>query len=546
MLLAKKMTVGSARGLMNDRFSADVLLRRPGSPPSRSPWPIDLAHLSPFCLGEVEIRPASREIVSGERREVLEPLVMQVLVTLASARGETLSRDDLIAACWGGRCVTDDAVNRVMSRLRSLARGFGGFEVETITKVGYRLIEHGKEDPRNPLPAGRRKAVDFSRRAAIAGGVLAAGAAGAAWLIGREPAAAGSENPEVARLIAQARAATREGMPDDMARAAALYRLATDKEPDNATAWGGLAAVYRFQWEFSPPEEAPAMAARAKSAATRALELDPDNGEAQATLAGLVPLFGNWVKAEAEMRRVLANHPERIRTRVARLLADTGQLREALGLARQAVAADPNVPRTRNFYARLLQDNGRLAEADAAFAAALNRWPRHLLLWFSRFYFLAYTGRPQTALAFAAERSGRPIGVPDRVFEIAFVSAKALASRAPGDIDAAVRLHHAAIPDGAAYAENAVTFFSAVGRLDDAFGVLDSYFFGRGPAISDSRFGHETATYTPKYNRQCYFLFYAPSASLRSDPRFAGLVREIGLEDYWRQTGTLPDYRRIA
>lgn len=125
---------------MNERFSADVLLRRQGSAPPRSPWPIDLAHISTFHLGEVEVRPASREMVLGEQREVLEPLVMQVLVALASASGETLSRDDLIAACWGGRAVTDDALNRVMSRLRALSRSIGGFRVETITKVGYRLV----------------------------------------------------------------------------------------------------------------------------------------------------------------------------------------------------------------------------------------------------------------------------------------------------------------------------------------------------------------------------------------------------------------------
>ena len=517
----------------------------PVSAAVRGPWPVDLAHTRAFRIGEVEVRPASREVIKGQRREVLEPRVMEVLVVLAAADGAILSRDDLITACWGGRAVTDDAISRVISRLRALARTFGSFQVETITKVGYRLVEQQEGGAAGPFHAGRWGGNPISRRAAIVGGTIVAGIGGAAWWLARGDSGL-RPDPEVARLLSEAQAAAREGMPDDMSRAAALYRLATERDPDNAEAWGALAAIYRFQWEFSPAEEAPAMAARTRSAAARALELDPGNGDAQAALAGLMPMFSNWAKAESELRRVLATHPQKVRIRTARLLADTGRLRDALQLVGQAVASDPNVPRAQNFYARLLQDTGRLAEADRALAAALARWPRHLLLWFSRFYYLAYTGRPQTAIAFAAERGGRPIGVPDRVFDIALTAARALATRSPADVDAAVARHLAAIPDGAAYAENAVTFLSAVGRLDEAFRVLEAYFFGRGPVISDSRFGHETATYTPKYNRQCYFLFYGPCAPLRADPRFNGLVREIGLENYWNATGTVPDYRRMA
>lgn len=127
---------------MTDRFSADDLLRTPRSERPPGPWPIDLAHTRPFKIGALEIRPSTREVIGGSYREVLEPRVMEVLVALAGARGEILSRDDLIEACWEGRAVSDDAINRVVSRLRALARVFEAFEIETITKVGYRLVCH--------------------------------------------------------------------------------------------------------------------------------------------------------------------------------------------------------------------------------------------------------------------------------------------------------------------------------------------------------------------------------------------------------------------
>ena len=101
--------------------------------------PINLAHEAAFGLGAVEVSPASREVVFGERRETLEPRVMQVLVALARQRGEMVARDDLIQSCWGGRIVGEDSISRCIARLRRLAEQAGGFSVETVTRVGYRL-----------------------------------------------------------------------------------------------------------------------------------------------------------------------------------------------------------------------------------------------------------------------------------------------------------------------------------------------------------------------------------------------------------------------
>jgi TolB-like protein/DNA-binding winged helix-turn-helix (wHTH) protein/Flp pilus assembly protein TadD len=107
------------------------------------PGQIDLARASPFRLGPLVVEPGLRQVIgSGGASETIEPRVMQVLVVLAMANGGIVSRDDLVRKCWEGRIVGDDSINRVIARLRKLADdpGAGSFRIETITKVGYRLI----------------------------------------------------------------------------------------------------------------------------------------------------------------------------------------------------------------------------------------------------------------------------------------------------------------------------------------------------------------------------------------------------------------------
>src|SRR5690606_15238101 len=165
-----------ALGRMANRYSPDDLPMEAEFSPSRAARPVELAHVRPFRIGSVEVRPGTREVLGGNRREVLEPRVMQVLVALAGARGEILSRDDLIASCWEGRAVSDDAITRVLSRLRALARNFEDFQVETIIKVGYRLVE--RSDKPIALPsleaASKPQRSSIDRRLLVSGGGAAA------------------------------------------------------------------------------------------------------------------------------------------------------------------------------------------------------------------------------------------------------------------------------------------------------------------------------------------------------------------------------------
>lgn len=108
---------------------------------------IDLADELEFELGGLQVKPAERAVFfNGERRE-LQPRVMQVLVALAKARPEVVSRDRLIELCWDGRIVGDDALNRCVLALRHLAQDFKPqpFSIETVPRIGHRLVATGED-----------------------------------------------------------------------------------------------------------------------------------------------------------------------------------------------------------------------------------------------------------------------------------------------------------------------------------------------------------------------------------------------------------------
>jgi DNA-binding winged helix-turn-helix (wHTH) protein/TolB-like protein len=137
---------------------------------------IDLTRQAPYALGALQVTPATREIAAAGRREILEPRVMQVLTALADRRGEIVTRDELIARCWEGRAVGDDAINRCIGRLRRLAEALGGFGIETIARVGYRLTAEAEPLPFVPssLPPPHRRKLGVIAAAAVL--VLLAGA----------------------------------------------------------------------------------------------------------------------------------------------------------------------------------------------------------------------------------------------------------------------------------------------------------------------------------------------------------------------------------
>ncbi|WP_374573502.1 winged helix-turn-helix domain-containing protein [Phenylobacterium sp.] len=182
---------------------------------------VDLAREADFRLGELEVSPSACRVrgPGGERR--VEPRVMQVLIVLVRAAGRTVSRGELIDACWGGRVVSDDAVARAVAQVRALARGPdpAPFQVDTVPKVGFRLTTAGMAAPAEAARQAPKR--DGRLWMAVAAGVLlAAGLAGwIAWsVLGRPHHPPGYGRVDVVAFAADAADPDAVKVSDDLSR----------------------------------------------------------------------------------------------------------------------------------------------------------------------------------------------------------------------------------------------------------------------------------------------------------------------------------------
>lgn len=463
---------------------------------------------------------------------------MQGLVALASAKGAILTRDELIARCWDGRIVGEGAIQRVISLLRQIAAATGGaFEIETIPKVGYRLIVGGMP-PKPSAPDVSRPRP--SRRVLLGGAAAAiAVASPAAYLLFRGGEAHQPE-PAALALYRRGQEAQRQGLREQSRQAVAYFRQAVGVDPLYAPAWGALALSYRDVIAGAPNAEVARLTEWSRSAARRALALDPDNADAQAALALIGPIYRNWANVEANCRRLLVRYPDHwfLHLQLSRVLADVGRWREALQCAREVIRIDPFMPIGHVRLALALWATGRLQEAETALDGALERWPGHWAIWFTRFDFLLYGARPAEARAFAAQAEGRPYGMPDGTYPALMAATRAVETRAPADIETVLGAYLAVIARSSVQIPSAVALATALGRIDTAFALLQAYYFQDGPFAPRLR---PAAVAAPCCVTE--ILFRDPNEALYRDRRFGRLLERTGLEGYWRSTGTQPDFR---
>ncbi len=500
--------------------------------------PRDLSRFSPFHLGPMLVDPPTRKISRRGREVILEPRVMQVLVALSLQPGEVLSRDDLIALCWDGVIVGDNAISRVVFHLRQALADVAGdaVQLETITKVGFRIvIVDGVTAPSYDLGQLHSQGTIKRRTVIIGGGLIAAAAGIGAWSVMRHP----SIDPRAIKLAEEADLLMKSGLPGTTRQATRNLERAVEIAPNYADGWGYLALMYRHALHgFSEGEQAnfPRMV---NSAAGRALAIDPDQPDAKLALALKRPFLGRWADAERDLRNVVRDHPDHwyAQGQLGLLLMDVGRANEAVPHRKRTVAIDAKIPVAWSFLALAHLMADQIHEADAALDKAFSIWPNHPALWFARYRVLIETDRPAEAAAFAMNPRAKPDGFPLHLVSLMREVAELLENPV---VSAQERLvlgivAKMAVPDTA---ETFAPILALLGRNDLALEAAKAYL--RGGRVGPHLWPAPGAFAV----RMSALLFYPSMLALRHKPEYLELLRACGLEAFWRKSGSQPDFRR--
>lgn len=291
--------------------------------------------------------------------------------------------------------------------------------------------------------------------------------------------------------------------PEDFIRAIECFEKAIAIDPTYAAAYSGLADAHMLSSELSnvPPQVG---MPKAKAAAQKAIELDPNSSEAHASLGFVLQDYDyEFEAAEAAFVRSIelnSNNPHALHL-YSGFLAQMGRPNEAERMCRRSLAIDPISPMGHWIYAFVLfiirKYDESIAESretlalDAAFSAA------HLTLSF------AHQMKGEYAESVAAYvKFSEMCGLADKaaIFKKAFDE-----GGWTGYLEAVTAPETR--PDVTAYIIG--VYQALLGRNEEAFESLDRSFANREPHIVmlkvDPRFDH-----------------------LRSDPRFQQLLLNIG------------------
>jgi serine/threonine-protein kinase len=284
------------------------------------------------------------------------------------------------------------------------------------------------------------------------------------------------------------------------AKSAELFQQVIDTDPSFAPAHAGLANAYasmshnRLFHGISSAQAHPIM----RSAALKALQLDPLLAEAHAAMGYVYSREFDWQKADQSFRRAIDLNPSLTQsyTLYARTtLWPLGKLAEAERLLHEAMGADPLSLDLQRETASVQIHIGRYGEAINTLQRIRAVDPDFPWIDWLLGRALTFAGRPAEALA-VIEASRMP---PDSEWK---AHAYVMAGRRDEAERLAVRHRN--------YPHRLAIIYAALGDKDRTFEAL-----------------HRLAVLEP--HRVVDLLSYPELTGLRSDPRFAALRRTLGL-----------------
>jgi serine/threonine-protein kinase len=180
-------------------------------------------------------------------------------------------------------------------------------------------------------------------------------------------------DPESEDLYLRARYLLRRGWTTSMQEAAELLGRASERAPDDARILGGYALSLARTWGFELRGRE--IEEKARVVATRALELDPAQPEAQCALATLHLQRGEPQTAARHFGSALVTAPNCVEAIdwLGRIMTEAGKVEDGLRMLARAVAIDPVCFGARHQIARVRG----LLEGRAAFLESLGPLPSH-------------------------------------------------------------------------------------------------------------------------------------------------------------------------
>jgi len=110
-----------------------------------------------FLFGDMALDGVRRELRAGSALLSIEPQVFDLLEFLVRNRDRVVSRDDLLAAVWNGRIVSDSAIDARINAARRAIGDDGQQQrwIRTVARKGFRFVGDVREEAGSATPADR-------------------------------------------------------------------------------------------------------------------------------------------------------------------------------------------------------------------------------------------------------------------------------------------------------------------------------------------------------------------------------------------------------